>query len=176
MPQLSLVFAMSLVLVLDILNKIILQKPVPVVSDFTHSPNPFSIGISCPGRTYPGRTIPNWVQKFLSLISTQHTFDNDFTFWHYLFITKPLSLYLLIGFDDLNITVRPSVKYPELSKHEKRWETYKSYPPNNPVPAKELCEAGFFYEGQGHSVKCFWCDGAIKEWGRGDNPWTAHAK
>ncbi|KAF6040343.1 hypothetical protein EB796_001346 [Bugula neritina] len=76
---------------------------------------------------------------------------------------------------DLNInTVRP--KDPSLSVFTKRKETYKRYSDSNPVPADKLCEAGFFYEGIGDKVKCFWCDGALEMWSKGDEPWMEHAK
>jgi len=76
---------------------------------------------------------------------------------------------------DLNInTVKP--KAPKLSVYSKRWESYLKYPSDNPVPAKDLCESGFFYEGEGDKVKCFWCDGALEMWTRGDDPWVEHAK
>ena len=76
---------------------------------------------------------------------------------------------------DLNInTVKP--KTPKLSVYSKRWESYLKYSRDNPVSAKDLCEAGFFYEGEGDKVKCFWCDGALEMWSRGDDPWAEHAK
>ncbi|KAF6040348.1 BIRC7 [Bugula neritina] len=84
-------------------------------------------------------------------------------------IGKPATL------GDLNInTVRP--KDPSLSVFTKRKETYKRYSDSNPVPADKLCEAGFFYEGIGDKVKCFWCDGALEMWSKGDEPWMEHAK
>ena len=58
----------------------------------------------------------------------------------------------------------------------KRKETYKRYPPSNPVDADKLCDAGFLYEGIGDKVKCFWCDGALEMWSKGDDPWVEHAK
>ena len=76
---------------------------------------------------------------------------------------------------DLNInTVRP--KDPALSVFSKRRETYKRYLDSNPVDADKLCDAGFLYEGIGDKVKCFWCDGALEMWSRGDDPWVEHAK
>ena len=76
---------------------------------------------------------------------------------------------------DLNInTVRP--KDPALSVFSKRKDTYKRYPPSNPVDADKLCDAGFLYEGIGDKVKCFWCDGALEMWSKGNDPWVQHAK
>lgn len=41
---------------------------------------------------------------------------------------------------------------------------------------EDLSEAGFFYEGPGDKVRCFWCDGALELWDEGDNPWAEHVK
>ena len=76
---------------------------------------------------------------------------------------------------DLNIsTVRP--KDPTHSVYSKRLETYKQYPTTSAVKADNLCNAGFLYEGIKDRVKCFWCDGALETWGKGDDPWVEHAK
>ncbi|XP_067946846.1 baculoviral IAP repeat-containing protein 7-B-like [Watersipora subatra] len=78
-------------------------------------------------------------------------------------------------FGDLNInTIRP--KDPPMSVYSKRMDTYRRYPSGNPIAADKLCEAGFLYEGIGDKVKCFWCDGALEMWSRGDDPWAEHAK
>ena len=29
---------------------------------------------------------------------------------------------------------------------------------------------------QGDSVKCFWCDGGLRNWQPGDDPWIQHAR
>jgi rhodanese-related sulfurtransferase len=58
----------------------------------------------------------------------------------------------------------------------KRIDTYKRYPNSNPVAADKLCEAGFLYKGTGDKVGCFWCDGQLEGWSKGDDPWTEHAK
>ncbi|XP_067946835.1 putative inhibitor of apoptosis [Watersipora subatra] len=82
---------------------------------------------------------------------------------------KPASL------GDLNInTNRP--KDPPMSVYSKRMDTYRRYPSGNPIAADKLCEAGFLYEGIGDKVKCFWCDGALEMWSKGDDPWAEHAK
>ena len=58
----------------------------------------------------------------------------------------------------------------------KSFETYKSYSIDNPVSATAICEAGFFYEGYGDKVKCFWCDGDLEMWSRGNEPLVEHSK
>ncbi|KAJ8314750.1 hypothetical protein KUTeg_006900 [Tegillarca granosa] len=39
-----------------------------------------------------------------------------------------------------------------------------------------LAAAGFFYTGTCDNVKCFFCDGGIRNWQPGDDPWTEHAR
>jgi hypothetical protein len=59
----------------------------------------------------------------------------------------------------------------------KRLDTYKRFDPtNHPIGIKKLTEAGFFYEGPSDMVRCFWCDGGMKDWEKGDNAWIEHAK
>ncbi|CAL1528891.1 unnamed protein product [Lymnaea stagnalis] len=45
----------------------------------------------------------------------------------------------------------------------------------NPKPA-DLAKAGFFYVGHGDSVKCFFCDGGLRNWEPNDDPWREHAR
>ena len=88
---------------------------------------------------------------------------------------KPVVIEEPTTLGDLNInTVRP--KDPALGGFRKRRDTYRRYPPRNPVDADKLCDAGFLYEGIGDKVKCFWCDGALEMWSKGDDPWVEHAK
>ncbi|XP_067946840.1 baculoviral IAP repeat-containing protein 7-like isoform X2 [Watersipora subatra] len=85
------------------------------------------------------------------------------------------NIVLTRGASDLNISTMRA-QHPRLSVYSRRRETYQTYPENSNVDANELCEAGFFYEGVGDKVKCFWCDGALEMWSRGDDPWIEHAK
>lgn len=50
------------------------------------------------------------------------------------------------------------------------WPAYKHQTP------KLLAQAGFFYAGFGDNVKCFFCDGGLKNWEPGDNPWEEHTR
>uniref|UniRef100_A0A182YTM3 RING-type domain-containing protein n=1 Tax=Biomphalaria glabrata TaxID=6526 RepID=A0A182YTM3_BIOGL len=45
----------------------------------------------------------------------------------------------------------------------------------NPKPS-DLAKAGFFYVGHGDSVKCFFCDGGLRNWEPNDDPWREHAR
>ncbi|XP_013419082.1 baculoviral IAP repeat-containing protein 3-like, partial [Lingula anatina] len=39
-----------------------------------------------------------------------------------------------------------------------------------------LAKAGFFYAGISDNVKCFYCDGGLRNWEPQDDPWTEHAR
>lgn len=41
---------------------------------------------------------------------------------------------------------------------------------------EELAEAGFFYAGFNDNVKCFYCNGGLKNWEANDIPWEEHAR
>ena len=62
------------------------------------------------------------------------------------------------------------------SIQHKNFKRYKCYSIDNRVSAKAMCEAGFFYEGDGDKCKSFWCDGALEMWSQGDEPWGEHTK
>jgi len=39
-----------------------------------------------------------------------------------------------------------------------------------------LAKAGFFYEGPGDKVRCYYCDGGLKNWNPIDEPWAEHKR
>ncbi|XP_056403569.1 baculoviral IAP repeat-containing protein 7 isoform X4 [Hyla sarda] len=66
--------------------------------------------------------------------------------------------------------------YPEMMEERERLATYSSWPPYAEVTPDVLARAGFFYTGHRDNVKCFHCDGGLRNWERGDDPWKEHAK
>jgi baculoviral IAP repeat-containing protein 2/3 len=75
----------------------------------------------------------------------------------------------------------------------------KGWPSSVPINPNALAKAGFYYQGEktnifllmsklsyfehnfnnqglGDGVKCFHCDGGLKNWKNGDDPWVEHAK
>ncbi|CAJ0963729.1 unnamed protein product [Ranitomeya imitator] len=68
------------------------------------------------------------------------------------------------------------VAYPELVEERARLATYSNWPPYAEVTPDVLARAGFFYTGHGDNVKCFHCDGELRNWERRDDPWREHAK
>ena len=58
----------------------------------------------------------------------------------------------------------------------KRLETFKRYAKDHVINRYRLAEAGFIHSGGDDKVTCFWCNGTMEQWNRGDDPWTAHAQ
>ncbi|XP_028581991.2 baculoviral IAP repeat-containing protein 2 isoform X4 [Podarcis muralis] len=57
-----------------------------------------------------------------------------------------------------------------------RLNTFKTWPAAVPVQPPRLADAGFYYVGRNDDVKCFCCDGGLRCWESGDDPWVEHAK
>ncbi|XP_053564837.1 baculoviral IAP repeat-containing protein 7 isoform X1 [Bombina bombina] len=66
--------------------------------------------------------------------------------------------------------------YPELESEQQRLDTYRNWPRYAEVSPEQLAQAGFFYTGHTDNVKCFHCDGGLRNWERGDDPWREHAR
>nr|KAF6324112.1 baculoviral IAP repeat containing 3 [Myotis myotis] len=57
-----------------------------------------------------------------------------------------------------------------------RFRTFCNWPSSVGVHPKQLASAGFYYMGHNDDVKCFCCDGGLRCWESGDDPWVQHAK
>uniref|UniRef100_A0A3P9PWN8 RING-type E3 ubiquitin transferase n=1 Tax=Poecilia reticulata TaxID=8081 RepID=A0A3P9PWN8_POERE len=66
--------------------------------------------------------------------------------------------------------------YPEMETEDSRLTTFHNWPTEASVQPDVLAQAGFFYTGHGDNVKCFFCDGGLRNWESGDDPWQEHAK
>jgi hypothetical protein len=68
-------------------------------------------------------------------------------------------------------------KHPTMAVEATRFNSYKDWP-SVAVSQKpeELARAGFYYAGVSDHVKCFFCDGGLRNWEAGDDPWTEHAR
>ncbi|CAF3578311.1 unnamed protein product [Rotaria sordida] len=61
----------------------------------------------------------------------------------------------------------------------RRNETFHNWPltKENPLPSVEsFVDAGFFYTGEKTIVKCFYCNGALRNWQNGDDPKVEHCR
>uniref|UniRef100_A0A7N8XF89 RING-type E3 ubiquitin transferase n=1 Tax=Mastacembelus armatus TaxID=205130 RepID=A0A7N8XF89_9TELE len=63
-----------------------------------------------------------------------------------------------------------------MEAEDSRLTTFHNWPTEASVQPDVLARAGFFYTGHGDNVKCFYCDGGLRNWEPGDDPWQEHAK
>ena len=59
---------------------------------------------------------------------------------------------------------------------EKRIATFDNWPKETLVKGFQLAEAGFFYLGIADRVQCVFCDGILRNWDPGDDPWKEHER
>ncbi|XP_053163940.1 baculoviral IAP repeat-containing protein 2 isoform X2 [Hemicordylus capensis] len=73
---------------------------------------------------------------------------------------------------------QPSFTVSNLSMqtHVARVNTFRNWPITIPVQPQQIADAGFYYVGRNDDVKCFCCDGGLRCWESGDDPWVEHAK
>ncbi|XP_069136391.1 uncharacterized protein [Argopecten irradians] len=70
-------------------------------------------------------------------------------------------------------------KHPQHSQVEERRRTFRheNWPRDNVLQTPvQLAAAGFFYTGDGDTVRCHYCDGGLREWEPEDDPWGEHAR
>ena len=66
--------------------------------------------------------------------------------------------------------------HPQYATVEARLRTFREWPPALRQQPKELADAGFYYIGLSDQVKCFYCDGGLRNWQQDDEPWKEHAR
>ncbi|XP_013379257.1 baculoviral IAP repeat-containing protein 7-like [Lingula anatina] len=72
------------------------------------------------------------------------------------------------------LTARP--RHERYAMENTRVQTFANWPPSRIPRPEELARAGFFYAGFGDNVKCFFCDGGLRNWEPQDDPWAEHAR
>ncbi|NXJ11397.1 BIR7B protein, partial [Odontophorus gujanensis] len=85
-------------------------------------------------------------------------------------------LSLLHRIDSEEAALPNQPEYPEMATEEMRLSTFQNWPQHTEMRPEQLARAGFFYTGQGDVVTCFYCDGDMRNWAFGDDPWREHAK
>ncbi|XP_054837585.1 baculoviral IAP repeat-containing protein 7 [Eublepharis macularius] len=80
-----------------------------------------------------------------------------------------------IGMEEEAVPDSPP-EYPNMEMEDNRLVTFNTWPSSARVSPELLARAGFFYTGEGDYVRCFHCDGALRNWERGDDPWMEHAR
>ena len=66
--------------------------------------------------------------------------------------------------------------HPQYAALEARLRTFREWPPALRQQPKQLAEAEFYYIGLSDQVKCFYCDGGLRNWQSEDEPWVEHAR
>ncbi|XP_013366474.1 PREDICTED: baculoviral IAP repeat-containing protein 2 [Chinchilla lanigera] len=72
--------------------------------------------------------------------------------------------------------LRFTISNLSMQTHAARMRTFMYWPSTVPVQPEQLASAGFYYVGRNDDVKCFCCDGGLRCWESGDDPWVEHAK
>ncbi|WAR06732.1 BIR7A-like protein [Mya arenaria] len=72
------------------------------------------------------------------------------------------------------VTDRP--KHPQYAIEAQRLASFQSWLPYKHQTPQQLAEAGFWYAGFNDNVKCFFCDGGLRNWDPKDDPWREHAR
>ena len=73
-------------------------------------------------------------------------------------------------------SVQQHAFHASLTLKIERMNTFDNFYSDSCRTKEEFADAGFFYTGRGDNVKCFYCDGGLRNWERNDDPWLEHAR
>uniref|UniRef100_T1IM88 RING-type domain-containing protein n=1 Tax=Strigamia maritima TaxID=126957 RepID=T1IM88_STRMM len=76
----------------------------------------------------------------------------------------------------LGVNEHAAPRHPNHATYENRLKTYETWPTAIPMLPTALAEAGFYYAGVSDHVRCFCCDGGLRNWEVNDDPWVEHAR
>lgn len=66
--------------------------------------------------------------------------------------------------------------HPAYSQYETRRDSFKDWPSTMSQQPDDLAKAGFYYFGIKDMVKCFFCNGGLKNWDYNDDPFQDHVR
>jgi baculoviral IAP repeat-containing protein 7/8 len=66
------------------------------------------------------------------------------------------------------------IRYPDMVIGETRKKTYNNW--MSVQDPDDLVKCGFFYQGKGDRVSCFYCGITLGNWLEEDDPWIEHAR
>jgi len=78
--------------------------------------------------------------------------------------------------EELGVMKHGGPLHPQYATLEARLRTFREWPPALRQKPRDLAEAGFYYIGLSDQVKCFYCDGGLRNWQSEDEPWKEHAR
>lgn len=66
--------------------------------------------------------------------------------------------------------------HPAYTLYQTRVESFKEWPATLSQQPADLAKAGFYYFGIKDMVKCFFCNGGLKNWDHNDDPYEDHVR
>ena len=72
--------------------------------------------------------------------------------------------------------ISEAAHHPAFSTYEARLESFGDWSPNHAQKPSDLAKAGFYYYGIKDMVKCFFCNGGLKNWEKDDDPYQDHVR
>ncbi|XP_052259770.1 baculoviral IAP repeat-containing protein 7-A-like, partial [Dreissena polymorpha] len=67
-------------------------------------------------------------------------------------------------------------RHPEKSTIDTRLETFQNANFQSDISPEQLADAGLYSKGVGDHVRCFACDGGLRNWEVHVDPWTEHCR
>ena len=83
-------------------------------------------------------------------------------------------LHTMLDTSDKAITADPI--HPKYISYEERLQSFKKWPLLSAQQPCDLAKSGFFYVGISDSVKCFFCNGGLRQWDIFDDPFEDHVR
>ncbi|XP_052808893.1 baculoviral IAP repeat-containing protein 7-like [Mya arenaria] len=80
--------------------------------------------------------------------------------------------------ESLHTQTAPDRTYrrPEYASYEARLATFDGWPEHVSQKPHQLADAGLYFTGVKDHVRCFACDGGLRQWDEGDDPWLEHCR
>ena len=67
-------------------------------------------------------------------------------------------------------------RHPHYRTKEQRLQTFANFPSLFRATHEEFADAGLFFRGKRDLLRCFFCNGGLKDWFPHDDPYVEHAK
>ncbi|KAK3576353.1 hypothetical protein CHS0354_039290 [Potamilus streckersoni] len=74
------------------------------------------------------------------------------------------------------LTDKAHIRSPQYQVYSVRLLTFSKWPASITQKPEQVATAGFYYTGLNDVVRCFACDGGLKNWDPEDDPWIEHAR
>ncbi|KAL3883678.1 hypothetical protein ACJMK2_029917 [Sinanodonta woodiana] len=75
-----------------------------------------------------------------------------------------------------DFTADDRIRCPKYHTYHSRLSTFTKWPSDMTQTPELVAQAGFYYTGLQDVVRCFACDGGLKNWDPEDDPWIEHAR